>query len=122
MCVCCVSLKIAVPLVSKALKKVHGSGSTESSSSAPPSKSAAAAGATTTTTATAKGMESMYFKFSDKVTRTSKVDKAHLWLYLNGASSPTIKTAAAATPNVNVSVWIHVYKVRSLLIAIIEFF
>lgn len=107
---------IVVPLVNKALKKVHGNGggtAESSASSPPPSKSAAAAGATTTATATAKGMESMYFKFSDKVTRTSKVDKAHLWLYLNGASTPNSSPTANGF---NVSVWIHVYKVRYIVI------
>ena len=49
-----------------------------------------------------KGMESMYFKFSDKVVR-SKVDKAHLWLYLNSVSSAKLSK--------NATVWIHVFKV-----------
>ena len=51
----------------------------------------------------------MYFKFSDKVTRTSNVEKAHLWLYLNaptGNHHHHLKTAS------NTSVWIHIYKVQ----------
>ena len=70
--VCCVT----VPHVRNALKR------TESSAS--------------------RGMESMYFKFSDKVIR-SKVDKAHLWLYLNSVSSAKLSR--------NATVWIHVFKV-----------
>ena len=51
-----------------------------------------------------KAMESMYFKFSDKVVR-SKVDKAHLWLYLNPVSAAQLAK--------NATVWIHIYKVMA---------
>jgi len=47
-------------------------------------------------------MESMYFKFSEKVMR-SKVDKAHLWIHLN--------PVPAAQLAKNSTVWIHMYKV-----------
>lgn len=71
----------------------------------------------------------MYFKFSDKVTRTSKVDKAHLWLYiqnhpptqsqhhrhhhshLQGLSSVGKMPSYGAN---NATVWIHIYKVGLL--------
>jgi len=55
-----------------------------------------------TESSSSKGMESMYFKFSDKVVR-SKADKAHLWLYLNSVSSAQLSK--------NATVWIHVFKV-----------
>ena len=53
-----------------------------------------------------KRMESMYFKFSDKVVR-SKVDKAHLWLYLNPVSPAQLAK--------NATVWVHIYKVRTIV-------
>jgi len=55
-----------------------------------------------TESSASKGMESMYFKFSDKVVR-SKVDKAHLWLYLNSVSSAKLSK--------NATVWINIFKV-----------
>ena len=121
---CCLSFHVlqyaqTVPLVSKAMKKLHSKGGSSSSSihpESPPPSSMSGSGkptSTTTTTTATKGMESMFFKFSDKVTRTSKVDKAHLWLYLNGASSPSASTTKIAT---NISVWIHVYKVSFFIL------
>lgn len=80
-----------------------------------------------------KGMESMYFKFSDKVTRSSKVDKAHLWLYIRNQPAnnnqqqqhgphhyhhhnhhshqhPSVGGSGGRTGG-NSTVWIHIYKV-----------
>ena len=51
-------------------------------------------------------MESMYFKFSEKVMR-SKVDKAHLWIHLN--------PVPAAQLAKNSTVWIHMYKVSKFI-------
>lgn len=71
-------------------------------------------------------MESIYFKFSDKVTRSSKVDKAHLWLYIQNQqptpSQPIQQPSGnhhhqqaqviSKSANANAStVWIHIYKV-----------
>lgn len=81
-----------------------------------------------TESTTTKGMESIYFKFSDKVTRSSKVDKAHLWLYIQNQQPPSsgnhghqrhhhhhhhqqaqvISKSASANAS---TVWIHIYKV-----------
>jgi len=55
-----------------------------------------------TESAATKKMESMFFRFSEKVMR-SKVDKAHLWLHLNPVS--------AAQMAKNATAWIHIYKV-----------
>ncbi|KAI9559978.1 Growth/differentiation factor 8 [Daphnia sinensis] len=80
-----------------------------------------------TESTTTKGMESIYFKFSDKVTRSSKVDKAHLWLYIQNQQPPTSANhghqrhhhhhhqqaqVISKSANANAStVWIHIYKV-----------
>lgn len=62
-------------------------------------------------TASNHGMESMYFKFSDKVTQTSNVTKAHLWLYLNGLPTNPATTNHGKT---NASVCITVFQVIGL--------
>ena len=92
-----------------------------------------------------KGMESMYFKFSDKVTRSSKVEKAHLWLYIQNQPPQQHgghvrnhdshhhhhHQAATVTGNGklgafnNATVWIHIYKVggyNQYLICFLFFF
>ncbi|XP_059350245.1 LOW QUALITY PROTEIN: growth/differentiation factor 8-like [Daphnia carinata] len=82
-----------------------------------------------TESTTTKGMESIYFKFSDKVTRSSKVDKANLWLYIQNQQPPASSSAShghqrhhhhhhqqaqviSKSANANAStVWINIYKV-----------
>ena len=68
-----------------------------------------------------KGMESMYFKFSDKVTRSSKVDKAHLWLYIQNQPPHgphhhhhhhQVAPSSVGKGGANSTVWIHIYKVK----------